>query len=176
MAVRFYFSGLGGDHKAAFWLVFVGGLVIYEVFTILQTWWLGYWALQYEKMPASEVKALQYALSLLSDVSVLTNSKFFAHLWSHSDGIRGHLYSGVQCIHTRNTESIQAHPQCAGIVSIISYIEVSKRMLYSTVINSGYCLDGSTEHRHLGLLLGVHKTFKTVCASLSVSYVVLLTS
>ena len=54
--VKLYFSGLGGNHQAAFWLSFVGGLVIYMCFNILEPWFLGYWARQYEERPASEVK------------------------------------------------------------------------------------------------------------------------
>ena len=54
--VRLYFNGLGGNHQILFWLTFIGGLILYEVLTVLQTWFLGYWARQYEEMPASEVK------------------------------------------------------------------------------------------------------------------------
>ena len=56
MLVRIYFKGLGGNHQAFFWLSFIGGLILYMVFNIMETWWLGFWAQQYEEMPASEVK------------------------------------------------------------------------------------------------------------------------
>lgn len=58
IAVWFYFSRMGGKHGVAFWLLFIGCLIIYEGFKVLQTWWLGHWAQQYEKMPTSEVRAL----------------------------------------------------------------------------------------------------------------------
>ena len=55
-SVKLYFNGLGGKHPAAFWLSFMGGLVLYMCFNILEPWFLGYWARQYEEKPASEVK------------------------------------------------------------------------------------------------------------------------
>ena len=54
--MKLYFNGLGGNHQAIFWLSFIGGLIIFECFTVFQTWFLGYWARQYEEMPASDVK------------------------------------------------------------------------------------------------------------------------
>ncbi|KAI0725238.1 hypothetical protein C8Q72DRAFT_853404 [Fomitopsis betulina] len=54
-AMKLYFNGLGENHQGAFWFSFIGGLVLYMCFNILEPWFLGYWARQYEEMPASEV-------------------------------------------------------------------------------------------------------------------------
>ncbi|KAH9907116.1 ABC transporter type 1, transmembrane domain-containing protein [Fomitopsis serialis] len=55
-AMKLFMHALGGSHQLFFWLSFLGGLVFYMTFSILQTWFLGYWARQYEEMPASEIK------------------------------------------------------------------------------------------------------------------------
>ncbi|KZT67108.1 multidrug resistance-associated ABC transporter [Daedalea quercina L-15889] len=55
-AMKIYFNGLGGNRQAMFWFSFIGGLILYEVITVSQTWFLGYWARQYDEMPASEVR------------------------------------------------------------------------------------------------------------------------
>ncbi|KAE9384990.1 P-loop containing nucleoside triphosphate hydrolase protein [Gymnopus androsaceus JB14] len=47
-AIRLLFKGLGGRHVALFFTSFIGCLVVSETVEILQTWWLGYWASQYE--------------------------------------------------------------------------------------------------------------------------------
>ena len=54
-AVRLYFRVLGGSHQWLFWLSFMGSLVTFNVLSNLQTWFLGYWARQYEGRDAAEV-------------------------------------------------------------------------------------------------------------------------
>lgn len=53
--VQLYLKGLGGNHPFFFFLAFLGGLVLTEISNTLQTWYLGYWASQYDKHPPSEV-------------------------------------------------------------------------------------------------------------------------
>ncbi|KAF8898485.1 hypothetical protein BD779DRAFT_1607278 [Infundibulicybe gibba] len=52
-----------GNHPILFFLAFVLGLILTELANAAQTWYLGYWASQYEKHPASEV-AIFYYLSV----------------------------------------------------------------------------------------------------------------
>lgn len=54
-AVRLYFRVLGGGHQWLFWLSFMGSLVTFNMLSNLQTWFLGYWARQYERRDAAEV-------------------------------------------------------------------------------------------------------------------------
>lgn len=56
--VKMYLSGMGGRHPALFFFVFVAGLGICEVGIAAQTWFLGYWASQYNGRPAAEVPVL----------------------------------------------------------------------------------------------------------------------
>ncbi|CAK5284005.1 unnamed protein product [Mycena citricolor] len=50
-----YFKAMGGNHATVFWIVFTLGLVLNQIFTAVRTWWLGYWARQYDDRPASDV-------------------------------------------------------------------------------------------------------------------------
>ncbi|KAF9015463.1 ATP-binding cassette transporter [Cyathus striatus] len=59
-ALRMYFAGLGGNHPVVFFIAFVLGLAIAEIFGAIQTWYLGYWASQYTDHSASEVPVLYY--------------------------------------------------------------------------------------------------------------------
>jgi hypothetical protein len=54
-SVKLYFFGLGGGHPMMFLMASAGGLVLTETFNIAQTWYLGYWASQYDDDPPSEV-------------------------------------------------------------------------------------------------------------------------
>ncbi|KAG6812974.1 hypothetical protein H0H92_015093 [Tricholoma furcatifolium] len=59
-ALKLYFSALSGDHPVSFFLASAGGLFLSLSVDTIQTWYLGYWASQYEKHPASEVHAGYY--------------------------------------------------------------------------------------------------------------------
>ena len=53
LAVKLYLSNLGGP---VFWALFLGGMLFTEFTNVFQTWFLGYWAAQYEnEEPNSEV-------------------------------------------------------------------------------------------------------------------------
>ncbi|KAH9922662.1 multidrug resistance-associated ABC transporter [Fomitopsis serialis] len=61
-AMKLYVHSLGGEHQSLFWLSFMGSLVVFNILNNLQTWFLGFWARQYEEHDASEVHAPQYLL------------------------------------------------------------------------------------------------------------------
>lgn len=54
-ALKLFFIGLGGDHPLIFWTVFLGGILSTDLINTFQTWWLGYWASQYDQHQAYEV-------------------------------------------------------------------------------------------------------------------------
>lgn len=56
IAVKLYLVGLGGNQPLLFFLAFSIGLFVTEVSNAIQTWYLGYWASQYDDHPASEVR------------------------------------------------------------------------------------------------------------------------
>ncbi|KAI0371499.1 multidrug resistance-associated ABC transporter [Pilatotrama ljubarskyi] len=59
-ALRLYLSSMGGGHTFIFWLSVVGFLLICEFTGIFQTYWLGYWAQQYEDKDHAEVNVFYY--------------------------------------------------------------------------------------------------------------------
>jgi hypothetical protein len=48
-------DGLGGTHPVLFWVLFVGGLVLGQAVLAAQTWFMGYWAEQYDIYPPEQV-------------------------------------------------------------------------------------------------------------------------
>ncbi|KAF8592008.1 P-loop containing nucleoside triphosphate hydrolase protein [Ramaria rubella] len=69
-ALKLYFSSLGG---AGFWMAFVGGVFFVELLVNLSTWFLGFWASQYENHPVWAVPVSYY----LSMYSVILASTMF---------------------------------------------------------------------------------------------------
>ena len=53
--VKLYLAALGGARAVFFWVVVLTLFVITNFTYTLQTWFLGYWATQYEDHPAAEV-------------------------------------------------------------------------------------------------------------------------
>ena len=53
--VNLFINNLGGTHPVMFWMLFVGGLFVSDVLLNLQTWFLGYWAEQYDMYPPEQV-------------------------------------------------------------------------------------------------------------------------
>jgi hypothetical protein len=54
-ALKLFFAGLGGNHPVLFWIVFIGGLFFTDFINTIQTWWLGFWASQYDDHKSYEV-------------------------------------------------------------------------------------------------------------------------
>ncbi|KAF8528008.1 P-loop containing nucleoside triphosphate hydrolase protein [Hysterangium stoloniferum] len=67
-SLKVYLSNLG---NAKFWVAFIGGLVLTEIAGSLSTWFLGYWAGQYEQQPAGRVPVTYY-LSVYALILVCT--------------------------------------------------------------------------------------------------------
>ncbi|KXN81115.1 ATP-binding cassette transporter abc4 [Leucoagaricus sp. SymC.cos] len=59
-SVRLFLIGLGGNSPGLFFVSFLGGLLISDLITTFQTWYLGYWASQYETHDPSEVPVPYY--------------------------------------------------------------------------------------------------------------------
>ena len=54
-ALKLFFAGLGGDHPILFWTIFLGGEFFTDFISTIQTWWLGFWASQYDHNEYYEV-------------------------------------------------------------------------------------------------------------------------
>ncbi|GLB36501.1 putative atp-binding cassette [Lyophyllum shimeji] len=59
-ALKLYFDGLGGSHPISFFLTLAVGLLLCDLSNAVQTWYLGYWASQYDDRPASQVPVFYY--------------------------------------------------------------------------------------------------------------------
>ncbi|KAK0480768.1 hypothetical protein IW261DRAFT_1474488 [Armillaria novae-zelandiae] len=65
-SLKLYFSALGGNHVMLFFVVFLSAYIVQQVLGTAQTWFLGYWASQYDKVrDPSEVNSLMSTLGLL---------------------------------------------------------------------------------------------------------------
>ncbi|KAG2070718.1 hypothetical protein BDR04DRAFT_1053972 [Suillus decipiens] len=69
-AFKLYLTGLGGNYPITFWVVFLVLMGLTDFANTVQTWFLGYWASQYEHHLSSEVDVKLYlsgyALLMLS--------------------------------------------------------------------------------------------------------------
>ncbi|KAF5345715.1 hypothetical protein D9758_013070 [Tetrapyrgos nigripes] len=59
-ALRLFLKALGGNHVTVFFVVFLGMMVSTEFLGVFQTWFLGYWAGQYEKTNPEDVNVVHY--------------------------------------------------------------------------------------------------------------------
>ncbi|KAJ6468064.1 P-loop containing nucleoside triphosphate hydrolase protein [Mycena vitilis] len=57
-AVKMYFFAVGGKYPLFFFTFFLGTLLLQQVFGVLRTWILGYWATQYDQHPAEDVNVV----------------------------------------------------------------------------------------------------------------------
>ena len=75
--MKLYLFNLGGFF---FWLLFLGGLVSQDLGDIVQVWFLGYWASQYDTHPANEVSAPLCALFASPFQACLTLEQLLVYL------------------------------------------------------------------------------------------------
>ncbi|RPD81341.1 multidrug resistance-associated ABC transporter [Lentinus tigrinus ALCF2SS1-7] len=59
-ALRLYLSSMGGGYALLFWFAVVMFLAMCELLGVVETWWLGYWAQQYEDKDQSDVSVSYY--------------------------------------------------------------------------------------------------------------------
>ncbi|KAJ6555073.1 hypothetical protein DFH09DRAFT_1318263 [Mycena vulgaris] len=59
-AVKMYLLAVAGRYPFLFFAFFFGGMLFQQVFIAGRTWMLGYWANQYDYMPAEEVNVIYY--------------------------------------------------------------------------------------------------------------------
>ncbi|KAJ7690181.1 hypothetical protein B0H17DRAFT_1331449 [Mycena rosella] len=104
-AVKMYLSSLGGQYPLFFFTFFTGGLLFQQSLGAFRTWMLGYWARQYDELPAEEVNVVFYlsifvGIVLASSVSMATVFMFYVF----------GLLRASRVIHTHLIESILTAP------------------------------------------------------------------
>ncbi|KAJ3531222.1 hypothetical protein NM688_g7605 [Phlebia brevispora] len=65
-----FVGNLGGKWPWVFWVSYLLGMSLSELFDVLEMWWLGWWARQYAARPASEV-SIPYYLGVYSFIVLL---------------------------------------------------------------------------------------------------------
>ncbi|KAG2023135.1 ATP-binding cassette transporter [Coprinopsis cinerea AmutBmut pab1-1] len=82
-AVKMFFSAMGGVKRPQmFFILYMTGIVLCEVVSVAQTWWLGYWASQYSIHPPSEVPVSWYlgfygALLLVGSIAYASSYAYY---------------------------------------------------------------------------------------------------
>ncbi|KAI0080061.1 P-loop containing nucleoside triphosphate hydrolase protein [Panus rudis PR-1116 ss-1] len=71
-ALKLFFSAMGGRHSYMFWATFLTGMTCTPIIEVIQTWFLGYWARQYDIMPPEDVSAIHF-LTLYTVQLILGN-------------------------------------------------------------------------------------------------------
>lgn len=81
-ALKMYFLSMAGPYPFFFWAFFLSGLSFQQVFVALRTWMLGYWARQYDVLPAEEVDVMFYLSIFVAIVfsSTMALVAVFIHL------------------------------------------------------------------------------------------------
>ncbi|KAH9056241.1 hypothetical protein EDB87DRAFT_1676120 [Lactarius vividus] len=59
-AVKLFINGLGGAHPVLFWIAYAGGMLLLSTLMTVQTWFMGYWAEQYDIYQPEEVNITFY--------------------------------------------------------------------------------------------------------------------
>ncbi|KAH9059056.1 hypothetical protein EDB87DRAFT_1577854 [Lactarius vividus] len=52
--VKLFINGLGGAHPVLFWITYAGGMLLFSTLMTVQTWFMGYWAEQYDIYPPEQ--------------------------------------------------------------------------------------------------------------------------
>ncbi|KAF8917347.1 P-loop containing nucleoside triphosphate hydrolase protein [Mucidula mucida] len=69
-ALQLYFNAMGGNHVWKYFLSVIGGFTLVEIFNVSQTWWIGYWASQYEQNSEAAEISVFYYLGIYSSFTV----------------------------------------------------------------------------------------------------------
>ncbi|KAH9028057.1 hypothetical protein EDB83DRAFT_2543807 [Lactarius deliciosus] len=59
-AVKLFINGLGRGHPVLFWITYAGGMLLFSTLITVQTWFMGYWAEQYDICQSEQVNITFY--------------------------------------------------------------------------------------------------------------------
>ncbi|KAG1747913.1 uncharacterized protein EDB91DRAFT_1245381 [Suillus paluster] len=83
-AFKLYLAGLGGNYPMTFWIVFLVLVSLSDLANVVQTWYLGYWASQYEDCLPSKVNVVfylsEYALIMVAGCIVYAIA-YYMYYW-----------------------------------------------------------------------------------------------
>ncbi|KAI9431381.1 hypothetical protein H4582DRAFT_2085045 [Lactarius indigo] len=84
-AVKLFINGLGGAHSVLFWILFPVGLLLYDALMTVQTWFMGYWAEQYDIYPPDQVNITFY-LTVYGLILLATTASYIVGLGVYTFG------------------------------------------------------------------------------------------
>ncbi|TFK52961.1 P-loop containing nucleoside triphosphate hydrolase protein [Heliocybe sulcata] len=103
-SLKMYLSGFSGSWPVIFWIMVLGSLLARHTLNTAQTWFLGYWAQQYDTRPAKDVAVSWYLaiyciiVALTAVSAYITRSTYFRGSIRASRRIHHHLMQSV--LHT----------------------------------------------------------------------------
>ncbi|KAJ7029298.1 P-loop containing nucleoside triphosphate hydrolase protein [Mycena alexandri] len=109
-ALKMYLLAMGGKYPIMFFALFFGGLFFNQTFVVLRTWELGYWARQYDLLPADQVDVYQCSVFfvLMKAVGIVTTSSIaLSAVYIYL--VYGQLRAS-KIIHTNLIESVLSAP------------------------------------------------------------------
>ncbi|KAI9434174.1 hypothetical protein H4582DRAFT_2177883 [Lactarius indigo] len=84
-AVKLFINGLGGAHSVLFWILFPVGLLLCDALMTVQTWFMGYWAEQYDIYPPDQVNIAFY-LTVYGLILLATTASYIVGLGVYTFG------------------------------------------------------------------------------------------
>ncbi|KAG1858585.1 hypothetical protein C8R48DRAFT_775022 [Suillus tomentosus] len=96
-AFKLYLTGLGGNYPITFWVVFLALMGLTDFVNTVQTWFLGYWASQYERHLPSEVDVKFYLC--------LTYGLWLSHVFGWLPVLSGSMRAS-RTIHKKLVQSV----------------------------------------------------------------------
>ncbi|KAI9435350.1 hypothetical protein H4582DRAFT_2112394 [Lactarius indigo] len=84
-AVKLFINGLGGAHSVLFWILFPVGLLLCDALMTVQTWFMGYWAEQYDIYPPDQVNITFY-LTVYGLILLATTASYTVGLGVYTFG------------------------------------------------------------------------------------------
>ncbi|KAI9431405.1 P-loop containing nucleoside triphosphate hydrolase protein, partial [Lactarius indigo] len=84
-AVKLFINGLGGAHTVLFWILFPVGLLLCDALMTVQTWFMGYWAEQYDIYPPDQVNIIFY-LTVYGLILLATTTSYIVGLGVYTFG------------------------------------------------------------------------------------------
>ncbi|KAI9431384.1 hypothetical protein H4582DRAFT_2085055 [Lactarius indigo] len=84
-AIKLFINGLGGAHSVLFWILFPVGLLLCDALMTVQTWFMGYWAEQYDIYPPDQVNITFY-LTVYGLILLATTASYIVGLGVYTFG------------------------------------------------------------------------------------------
>ncbi|VDB89909.1 unnamed protein product [Peniophora sp. CBMAI 1063] len=86
-ALSIFFSALGGNHGTLFWIAFLGGVTMSDVFVNTQTYWMGRWADAYNNAGSGTHVSAVFYLGVFCLFVLGSSVSFLTGIWVYTLGV-----------------------------------------------------------------------------------------